>query len=128
MYADELQRATLDLPSGVGCWVSRALKSGWFRVEPGDYENGGPGGAVCPIVAAATMAGLWSNGELLPGNPAWGSPSGPTAEIEDFAAYFDLCAEEFSTVIAIRIVNETLDSAAHAQCGSVLAVGASSAV
>jgi hypothetical protein len=108
MYIDELRRATLNLDPEIGRWMIRALDSDWFRVEPGAYEHGGPGGTVCPIVAAATMAGAWSHGQLLPGNPVWGTPDRPTTQVEEFAAYFDLCAEDSGTATAIRTVRRAL--------------------
>ena len=57
MFVVELRRAALNLHTEVARWVRRTLDGGWFRIEPGAYEHGDPGGAVCPIVAAATMAG-----------------------------------------------------------------------
>jgi hypothetical protein len=108
VFADELRRATLRLPSGVAGWVAKALRSGWFRIEPGAYEDGDPEGPVCPIVAAATMAGAWLNGRLLPGNSEWGDSNGPTPAVEDFAAYFDLCAGELGTANALEIASQTL--------------------
>lgn len=109
MYARELRRAALNLHPDVARWVILALDSGWFRIEAGAYEHGAPGGAVCPIVAAATMAGAWRDGHLLPGNEAWGRPDRPSQEVEDFAAYFDLCAEELGTTAAIDTVRGALD-------------------
>lgn len=109
MYVDELRRATLTLHIDVAWWLIHALDSDWFRIEPGAYEHGGPEGGVCPIVAAATMAGIWRHGQLLPGNQAWGSSERPSSEVEDFAAYFDLCAEDSGTATAIDTVRRTLD-------------------
>lgn len=108
MFRNELRRAALNLHADVSRWVLRALDSDWFRIESGAYEHGGAGGAVCPIVAAATLAGIWRDGQLLPGNPTWGSPEGPTNEVEDFVAYFDLCAEASSTAEAIETVRRAL--------------------
>ncbi|MGH8571440.1 MAG: hypothetical protein ACREX8_02540, partial [Gammaproteobacteria bacterium] len=90
----ELRGAVRRLPPDVAVWTSRAIRSGWFSLAPGVYEDGGPGGAVCPIAAGATMAGAWVNGGIAEGHEAWGTPQGPSPEVEDFAAYFDLCAEE----------------------------------
>lgn len=104
MYIDELRRAALNLDPDIGRWMIRALDSDRFRVEPGAYEHGGPGGTVCPIVAAATMAGAWRDGQLQPGNPLWGAPDRPANEVEEFAAYFDLCAQDSGTVTAITTV------------------------
>lgn len=104
MFIDELRGAALTLPIDVSRWVIRALDSDWFRIEPGAYERGGAGGGVCPIVAGATLAGIWRDGRLLPGNPVWGTPERPADEVEEFAAYFDLCAEESGTAQAIEAV------------------------
>lgn len=108
MFIDELQRAALNLHTDISRWVIRALDSDWFRLEPGAYEHSGPGGPVCPIVAAATLAGIWRDGQLLPGNPVWGTPEHPANEVEDFAAYFDLCAEAVGTAQAIETVRGAL--------------------
>lgn len=106
MFVAELRLATLRLPRGPALWVRRALKSGWFVIEPGDYE--GSGGEKCPAIAGATMAGVWHDGRLLAGHPEWGSPNSPSPELEDFAAYFDLCAEELGTAAALAVVVEAL--------------------
>lgn len=108
MFIDELRRAAQNLDTDVARWVIRALDSDWFRIEPGAYEHGGPGGTVCPIVAAATLAGIWTDGQLLPGNQVWGTPERPANEVEDFAAYFDLCAEHSGTGQAIETVRGAL--------------------
>lgn len=110
MLVDELRQATLGLDTHVACWLVQALSSDWFHIEPGAYEHDDPGGAVCPTVAAAKMAGIWRGGQILPGDPAWGTPEGPVAEVEDFAAYFDLCAEDLGTTQAIEVTCRALDS------------------
>lgn len=107
-YVQELRRATAVLPSGVRRWMARAFDSTWFQIEPGAYDAGHRGGHVCPFVAAAMLAGVWSRGEVLPGNPDWGSPDGPTAEIEDFAAYFDLCSEQIGTLAATDVIRDAI--------------------
>ena len=53
----------------------------------------GPGGAKCPVAAAATLAGVWRDGGIE-GRPRWGDDEEPASAVEDFAAYFDLCADE----------------------------------
>ena len=88
--------------------MSRALRSGWFSLTAGTYESGGPGASVCPITAAAKMAGAWADGAIAERHEAWGTPGGPSPEVEDFAAYFDLCVEEASLDRAIGIVLATL--------------------
>lgn len=96
------------LPPDVAVWMSRAVRSGWFTLTAGAYERGGPGGSACPITAAAKMAGAWADGSIAEGHEAWGTPEGPSPEVEDFAAYFDLCADEGGLDRAIGIVLETL--------------------
>ena len=110
MLVDDLRLATLGLDAEVVRWLARALRSTWFRIEPGAYEQDGPAAAVCPSVAAAMMAGVWKNGELLPGSPAWGTAERPACEVEEFAACFDLCAAESGTALAIEAVRQALDS------------------
>jgi hypothetical protein len=107
-YIEGLQGATLALPPVVRRWIGRAIDSGWHRIEPGAYDDGGPGGSVCPFVAAAMMAGVWSDGRVVAGHPGWGGPSGPTPEIEDFAAYFDLCAKQVGTVAATAVIRDAV--------------------
>lgn len=60
------------------------------------------------------MAGLWRGGRLRPGHPEWGSEEGPSEPIEDFAAYFDLCAEELGSAEAMAIALEALEENAPA--------------
>lgn len=102
-YGTGLWHATVRLPADVRRWVGRAIDSDWFRIQPGAYDGGREAG-VCPFVAGAVMAGVWSNGGVLAGNPDWGTPSRPTPEIEDFAAYFDLFAEDFGTAAALSLI------------------------
>jgi hypothetical protein len=115
MFDDELRRAALNLHPSVRWWMIRALDNDWFRIEPGAYEDVGSRGAMCPIVAAATLAGIWWDGRLLPGNPVWGTPERPANEVEDFAVYFDLCAEDSGTGQAIETVREALDAISRAR-------------
>jgi hypothetical protein len=108
VFDRELREAVRRLPSDVAMWMSRAFRSGWFRMAAGAYEGGGGGESVCPITAAARMAGAWLDGGIADGHEAWGTPDGPSPEVEDFAAYFDLCAEEAGLDRAIGIVLVTL--------------------
>lgn len=107
-FERELRAAIRLLPGDLALWMYRALRSGWFSIEAGAYQDGGPGGAVCPIAAAATMAGAWVEGGIAEGHEAWGTPEAPSPEVENFAAYFDLCAEEIGLDEAIAILSETL--------------------
>jgi hypothetical protein len=87
--------------------MRRALDGGWFDIGPGTYD-GGPGGTVCPIAAAAKLAGAWEDGTLRPGWNSWGTPDGPSQLVEDFAAYFDLYAAEVGLEPALALVMDSL--------------------
>lgn len=104
-FERELNAATTNLPPTVRIWLERAFRSGWFAIGPDAYDGDG---RMCPIVAAATLAGAWGPHGLRLGNPHWGSEAGPTPAVEDFAAYFDLCAEQLGTEGAIAVVIEAL--------------------
>lgn len=112
MFEQELRAAVGLLPGDLRVWMSRALESGWFSITAGSYENGGPGGTVCPIAAAAKLAGAWVDGGIK-GHDRWGTSEGPSPEVEDFAAYFDLCAEEVGLDRAIAIVSEAIAASAR---------------
>ena len=114
MFDHHLRQAIQNLPPGVALWISRAIRSDWFQLAPGAYADEGSG-AVCPIAAAALMAGVWGDSGLLPDRPEWGSVRGPSAQVEDFAAYFDLCAEELGTAQALP---KAARSPSASLCGS----------
>lgn len=112
VFTDELRLAAGRLPGGPAGWIRRALKSEWFPIQAGSYQ--GLDGSMCPAAAGATMAGLWHRGRLRAGHPEWGLPEGPSEPIEDFAAYFDLCAEELGSAEAMAIALEALEGHAPA--------------
>lgn len=111
IFESELRVATLGLPPTIRVWLGRALRSGWYAIGSGAYD-GGDSGRVCPIVAAATMAGLWGPEGLRNGEAAWGTPGGPSDAVEEFAAYFDLYAEERGTRAAVAVVTDELGTPA----------------
>src|SRR4051794_18242289 len=86
-----LSTATFLLPPEVAFYVLLAIESGRFRFGAWSYERDL---AVCPIVAGAKLAGVWHEGAIAPGKPEWGSPDAPSASVEEFAACFDICAED----------------------------------
>ena len=102
-----LRLSTRRLPGDLRLWMSRALDSGWFDIGPGDYD-GGADGTVCPIAAAAKLAGAWEDGAMAPGWDSWGTPDGPSELVEDFAAYFDLHAAEIGIEPALALVKQAL--------------------
>jgi hypothetical protein len=112
-FDSELRLSARRLPSDLRLWMRRALESGWFDIGPGDYD-GGPGGTVCPITAAAKLAGAWEDGAVAPGWDSWGTPDGPSERVEDFAAFFDLCTQDSGVEYAIGIVEEALPEPARA--------------
>lgn len=105
--------AVMGLHPTVRLWMSRALRAGWHPVGPGSYD-GGPGGTVCPIVAAAKLAGAWSEEGLRAGWDEWGTPEWPSPPVEEFAACFDLCADEIGVEPTIGLLSEALSTAATA--------------
>lgn len=107
IYECELRKATTSLPATVRTWMERALRSGWYAIGAGAYD-GGDGGRVCPIVAAAMLAGVWGPDGLRDDSVAWGSRAGPSHRVEEFAAYFDLYAEERGPRAALAIVTDQL--------------------
>jgi hypothetical protein len=107
IFEASLSAATRSLSPGIRVWLDRAMSSGWHRLGAGFYD-GGPGGAMCPIAAAATMAGIWNDGAIDGGNPEWGTHDGPSGPVEEFVAYFDLCSEDGGIESAISTVRRAL--------------------
>ncbi|MGH2965110.1 MAG: hypothetical protein ACRDMH_06990 [Solirubrobacterales bacterium] len=118
-----LRLAIFNLPPSVAYWLACAMRSRSFRIGAGSYEDP-ESGTVYPVVAAAKLAGAWVSGELTAGHPDWGAPNEPALEIEDFAGYFDLCAEELGIAEAIDIVRRTLSHPAPADYPIVAAAAA----
>ncbi len=82
-----------------------ALRSGWFELRAGRWES--PSG-VCPIVAAAKVAGIWRDGHCAAGGPDWGDEDAPSEPMMTFAVCFDLHAEDVGLVAAIQTLREAL--------------------
>ena len=109
-FIEGLREATGRLPRNIQAWVSAAIQSDFFDIRGGVYEDR-PSGAVCPVAAGAMLAGVWGDGRPKVGNPEWGTPDEPSDEVEDFAAYFDLCADALGVEGALEIVLDSLESA-----------------
>jgi hypothetical protein len=107
-FGPHLRAAVRTLPGDLRIWMNRAFNSGWFDIGPGAYD-GGPGGSVCPVVAAAKLAGAWDGDGMKPGWKTWGTPDEPSASVEDFAAYFDLFSSEAGVKAAVETVRSALD-------------------
>lgn len=84
-----------------------ALRSGWFQIDTGSWQDG-PGGAVCPITAAAMTVGVWRDGHCADGGPEWGSQEQPSEAVMEFAVCFDLAAEQLGLVRAVTTVRSAL--------------------
>jgi hypothetical protein len=84
-----------------------ALDSGRFRIGAMSYETEL---AVCPIAAAAKTAGVWVEGSPRAGGPTWGTEGGPSHEVEDFVAWFDIVAEHTGLDVALADVRLALSS------------------
>ncbi len=82
-----------------------ALRSGWYRIEPGSWESAT---AVCPYTAAAKIAGVWRDGHAADGGPSWGDEKEPTAVGMEFAVSFDCYATVAGTDAAIELVLDAL--------------------
>jgi len=89
------------LPADIAAPLRVALEQGEFRIGAFSYETEL---AVCPIAAAAKVAGVWHGGCPQLSGPPWGTEDCPSPEVEEFAAWFDICAEERSLEQAIAIV------------------------
>jgi len=87
--------------------MRRAVASGWFHIEPGVYESNT---GVCPLVAAAKMAGVWRDGHAADGGPDWGSDTEPSVPCFVFAVSFDLYSEEAGIDRALEVVLQGLNS------------------
>jgi hypothetical protein len=103
----ELVEAVNGLPSAISRPLEIALRGGRFQMSAGSWE-GGPGGAVCPIVAAAMTAGVWRDGHCAAGGPEWGSEERPSDAVMEFAVCFDLCVEEDGIEAAVAFTRTAL--------------------
>jgi len=95
-----------------------AIESGEFSFIAGDYDDGG--GRLCPLAAAATVAGVWDSQTRSPAHEAWGIEA-PSAEVEDFAAYFDLASDETSVQWSIALVSRELETHCDTCCSEAAA-------
>jgi len=102
---DYLRLATAALPQTISTALATALDSGDFVIGALAYESEL---AVCPIVAAAITAGVWRDGAMISGAEKWGTPEHPSDPVEEFAAWFDLCAEASGLDYALAIIGDAL--------------------
>lgn len=86
-----------------------ALRSGWYRIEPGSWETAT---AMCPLAAAARTAGVWRDGHCADGGPEWGTEDEPALEAWEFAVSFDVYAAEAGTDAAVELVLKALNARA----------------
>src|SRR4051794_21968646 len=102
---ENLVLAIEHLPEDIRAWLGVALASGRQKIAAFSYANEL---AVCPIVAAAREAGIWSGDHIALDNPAWGTPDGPSPQVEEFAAWFDLCCEDHGLTATLETVRGAL--------------------
>ena len=100
-----LRLATRALPVAIAEPMRVALEQGELRIGAFSYETEL---AVCPIAAAAQVAGVWHGGCPQLAGPPWGTEERPSPAVEEFAAWFDICAEEGGLEHAIAIVSTVL--------------------
>lgn len=97
----ELADATIALSDEIASAMLAALESGDYSIGATTFESEL---AVCPIVAAAKTLGIWINGGVAAGNPVWGTGDEMSSDVEEFAGWFDLCAQEQGLHVAIAVV------------------------
>ena len=102
---EELLLALYRLPADIRTWLRAAIGLRAHRIAPFSYANDL---TVCPIVAAAQEAGVWMGDHVAPGHAAWGTPEGPSLEVEDFAAWFDLACEHHGVASTIELLQREL--------------------
>lgn len=102
---EELLLALYRLPADIRTWLRAAIGLRAHRIAPFSYANDL---TVCPIVAAAQEAGIWMSEHVAPGHAAWGTPEGPSLEVEDFAAWFDLACERHGVASTIELLQRQL--------------------
>lgn len=107
MFSEQLRESVGNLPGDLRLWMGKALESQQFQIGAQAYDDG-PGGTLCPIAAAATLAGAWTGDGISPGRPHWGTVNGPSEPVEDFAAWFDLCSESEGLESAIELIKVEL--------------------
>ena len=103
----ELRIAVASLPPSVRRAMSVALASGWYSIEPGHYESAT---GVCPLVAAAKIAGFWRDGHSADGGPEWGTETEPSPPCFEFAVCFYMYAEVAGATRAVEVVLQGLES------------------
>ena len=86
-----LSLAVHGLPLRVARAMHIALTYQHYRIAPRSWENDL---AVCPVVAAAKAEGIWENGAPNENGLEWGTAEQPTLEVEEFAAWFDICCKD----------------------------------
>lgn len=106
IFEGELRAATRALPSDLRAWMRMAVLERAAALCFGEYEDSD--GGVCPVVAAAKLAGAWEGGRIVDGFETWGGPDGPTERVEDFVAYFDLVSDGKGVEHALGVVRSEI--------------------
>jgi len=103
----DLRQAVTFLPEPVRRAMLLGLRSGWYVIKAEGYES--PTG-MCPLVAAAKIAGVWRDGHAADGGVDWGDETRPNKRCFEFAVAFDLYAGEVGTAVAVDVVLAELGS------------------
>ena len=101
-----LSLAVHGLPPRIARSMHLALTYGSFRIGPKSWENDL---TVCPVAAAAKVAGVWRDRAPMADGPEWGTPEEPGFEVEEFAACFDICCEDEGLDAAVHRVRGELE-------------------
>lgn len=102
----QLSLAVYGLPTRIATSMHVALAHGSFPIAPRSYENDL---TVCPIVAAAKVAGVWQDRAPTPAGWEWGTAEAAAPEVEEFAAWFDICCEDEGVEVALDRVRGELE-------------------
>jgi hypothetical protein len=101
----EMACAVEGLPDEIRHHLANALADGRYRIGALVYQSEL---AVCPMVAAAMDAGIWTGDGIADGHPAWGDPDGPSDAVEEFAICFDMEVLEVGLDGAVQTVRTAL--------------------
>ncbi len=96
-----LMKTTMGLPSALASSMRDALDEDSTRVAPGSYDNGA---TVCPLGAADELAEA-RDGHRFAG---WTPRSDYGILLVRFARAFDLCAQQYGTERALRLLGVAL--------------------
>jgi hypothetical protein len=101
LSANLLMKTTMGLPASLAASMRDALDENNDRIAPGSYDDGD---TVCPLGAADELAEA-SDGDRFLG---WSPRSDYGILLVRFARAFDLCAQQYGTERALRLLGVAL--------------------